>query len=116
MRLYLTKNKRLKLTFDREVFIEGIETAQNPWYDKSDIQLLDGAEFKVNERVAKDIALLVNDYLEKLSNELITDENSVAVNRIIEERKRQLETEQEAKKRSYDTGEALSRALRGGVE
>lgn len=111
MKIYLTKNKKLKLVFERETFMVGRKVTQNLWRDKSDIQLLDSYDFKINQKITDDITKLVNDYLEELTNQLITEENSIELNQILEERKNQLAEEAKATKNSYDTSDALSKVL-----
>lgn len=110
MRIYLTKNKKLKIQFDREV-VDQSGSFQFSYHDKLDIQLLDSADFKINERVSKELSELIREYLDKLSSELLNDDIAPEINTVIEEKKRQEEEKQKQIKNSFDTSYALNEIL-----
>lgn len=110
MKIYLTKNKKLKISFDKDGIIQGSDLGFNR-YEDTDIQLLDGINFKINERVHNDLSELLKDYLDKLSAELFNEHTEHKINLIIEEKKRQIEDKQKQIKQSYDTAQALSETL-----
>ena len=110
MKIYLTKNKKLKISFDKDGIIQGRELGFNQ-YEDTDIQLLDGINFRINEKVSNDLSELLNDYLDKLSDELFDERTEPKINIIIEEKKKQIEDKQKQIKRSYDTSQALSETL-----
>lgn len=112
MRIYLTKNKKLKIQFDREI-LDQSGSLQLTYPDKLDIQLLDSADFKINERVSNELSQLIKDYLDKLSTELLNDSTAPEINLIIEEKKRQEEERQKQIKKSFDTSYALNEILGG---
>lgn len=112
MKLYLTKNKKLKIQFDREV-IDQSGDFHFAYPDRLDIQLLDSADFKINEKVSKELSQLIKEYLDKLSSELLNDDNSPKINLVIEEKKRQEEEKQKQIKQSFDTSYALNEILGG---
>lgn len=112
MKLYLTKNKKLKIQFDKEL-IDQTGEFHFGYLDKLDIQLLDSVDFKINERVSKELSQLVKEYLDKLSTELLNDDNAPEINFIIEEKKRQEEERQKQIKKSFDTSYALNEILGG---
>ena len=112
MKVYLTKNKKLKISFDKDGITQGRELGFNQ-YEDTDIQLLDGINFRINEKVSNDISELLNDYLDKLSEELFNERTEPKINLIIEEKKKQIEDRQKQIKRSYDTSQALSETLGG---
>ena len=110
MKIYLTKNKKLKISFDKDGIIQGRDLGFNQ-YEDTDIQLLDGINFRINEKVHNDISELLNNYLNKLSDELFNERTEPKINLIIEEKKKQIEDKQKQIKQSYDTSQALSEAL-----
>ena len=110
MRIYLTKNKKLKIQFDREV-VDQSGSFQFSYPDKLDIQLLDSADFKINERVSKELSELIKEYLDKLSSKLLNDDTAPEINAVIEEKKRQEEEKQKQIKKSFDTSYALNEIL-----
>ena len=112
MKLYITKNKKLKISFDKDGIIQGQELGFNR-YEDTDIQLLDGIDFRINEKVANDLSELLKGYLDKLSAELFNEHTDPEINLIIEEKKKQIEDKQKQIKRSYDTSQALSETLGG---
>ena len=112
MRIYLTKNKKLKIQFDREV-VDQSGTFQFAYPDKLDIQLLDSADFKINEKTSKELSELIKNYLDNLSAELLNDDIAPEINTIIEEKKRQEEEKQKQIKKSFDTSYALNEILGG---
>ena len=112
MKLYLTKNKKLKIQFDREV-IDQYGDFRFAYPDRLDIQLLDSIDFKINERVSNELSQLIKDYLDKLSSELLNDDNNPEINLIIEENKRQEEEWQKQIKQSFDASYALNEVLGG---
>lgn len=112
MKIYLTKNKKLKIKFDKEM-IDQHGIFQFAYPDKLDIQLLDSVDFKINERVSRELSQLVKEYLDKLSTELLNDDNVPKINLIIEEKKRQEEERQKQIKKSFDTSYALNEILGG---
>lgn len=112
MRVYLTKNKKLKIQFDKEV-IDQYGSFQFAYPDKLDIQLLDSFNFKINERVSKELSELIKEYLDKLSSELLNDDIAPDINAIIKEKKRQEEEKQKQIKKSFDTSYALNEILGG---
>ncbi|WAX17988.1 hypothetical protein SG586P1_00033 [Streptococcus phage SG586P1] len=112
MKIYLTKNKKLKIQFDKEL-IDQFGEFHFGYPDKLDIQLLDSVDFKINEMVSKELSQLVKEYLDKLSTELLNDDNSPEINFIIEEKKRQEEERQKQIKKSFDTSYALNEILGG---
>lgn len=112
MKLYLTKNKKLKIQFDKEI-VDQTGSFQFAYPDRLDIQLLDSVDFKINEKVSKELSQLVKEYLDKLSSEILNDDNSPKINLIIEEKKRQEEERQKQIKQSFDTSYALNEILGG---
>lgn len=110
MKIYLTKNKKLKIQFDREL-IDQSGNFQFAYPDKLDIQLLDSINFKINEKVSNDLSVLIKEYLDKLSAELLNDDTAPEINLIIEEKKRQEEEKQKQIKQSFDTSYALNEIL-----
>lgn len=113
MKLYLTKDKKLKIQFNKEV-IDQSGSFQFACLDKLDIQLLDSADFKINEKVSSELSQLIKNYLDKLSSELLSDDIAPEINFIIEEKKRQEEERQKQIKKSFDTSYALNEIL-GGI-
>ena len=107
MKIFLTKNKKLKISFDKDGIIQGRELGFNQ-YEDTDIQLLDGINFRINEKVHNDISELLYNYLDKLSDELFNERTEPKINLIIEEKKKQIEDRQKQIKQSYDTSQALS--------
>lgn len=112
VKIYLTKNKKLKISFDKDGIIQGRELGFNQ-YEDTDIQLLDGINFRINDKVSNDLSELLNDYLDKLSDELFNERTDPKINLIIEEKKRQIEDRQKQIKQSYDTSQALSETFGG---
>lgn len=112
VKIYLTKNKKLKISFDKDGIIQGLELGFNR-YEDTDIQLLDGINFRINKKVSNDLSELLNDYLDKLSEELFNESTEPKINLIIEEKKKQIEDRQKQFKRSYDTSLELSETLEG---
>ncbi|MCO4551847.1 hypothetical protein Si087_00193 [Streptococcus infantarius subsp. infantarius] len=112
MKIYLTKNKKLKISFDKDGIIQGRELGFNQ-YEDTDIQLLDGINFRINEKVHNDLSELLKDYLDKLSEELFNERTEPKINLIIEEKKKQIEDKQKQIKKSYDTSQALSEIIGG---
>ncbi|QIG60355.1 hypothetical protein [Streptococcus phage D4446] len=110
MKIYLTKNKKLKIQFDKEI-IDQSGNFQFAYPDKLDIQLLDSINFKINEKVSNDLSELIKNYLDKLSAELLNDDTAPEINLIIEEKKRQEEEKQKQIKQSFDTSYALNEIL-----
>lgn len=110
MKIYLTKNKKLKIQFDKEI-IDQSGNFQFAYPDKLDIQLLDSIDFKINEKVSNDLSELIKKYLDKLSAELLNDDTAPEINLIIEEKKRQEEEKQKQIKQSFDTSYALNEIL-----
>lgn len=110
MKIYLTKNKKLKIQFDKEI-IDQSGNFQFAYPDKLDIQLLDSINFKINEKVYNDLSELIKNYLNKLSAELLNDDTAPEINLIIEEKKRQEEEKQKQIKQSFDTSYALNEIL-----
>lgn len=110
MKIYLTKNKKLKIQFDKEI-IDQSGSFQFAYPDKLDIQLLDSINFKINEKVFNDLSELIKNYLDKLSAELLNDDTAPEINLIIEEKKRQEEEKQKQIKQSFDTSYALNEIL-----
>lgn len=110
MKIYLTKNKKLKIQFDKEI-IDQSGNFQFAYPDKLDIQLLDSINFKINEKVSNNLSELIKDYLDKLSAELLNDDTAPEINLIIEEKKRQEEEKQKQIKQSFDTSYALNEIL-----
>lgn len=110
MKIYLTKNKKLKIQFDKEI-IDQSGNFQFDYPDKLDIQLLDSINFKINEKVSNDLSALIKEYLDKLSAELLNDDTAPEINLIIEEKKRQEEEKQKQIKQSFDTSYALNEVL-----
>lgn len=110
MKIYLTKNKKLKIQFDKEI-IDQSGNFQFVYPDKLDIQLLDSINFKINEKVSNDLSELIKNYLDKLSAELLNDDTAPEINLIIEEKKRQEEEKQKQIKQSFDTSYALNEIL-----
>lgn len=110
MKIYLTKNKKLKIQFDKEI-IDQSGNFQFAYPDKLDIQLLDSINFKINEKVSNDLSELLKKYLDKLSAELLNDDTAPEINLIIEEKKRQEEEKQKQIKQSFDTSYALNEIL-----
>ena len=91
MKIYLTKNKKLKISFDKDGIIQDRELGFNQ-YEDTDIQLLDGINFRINEKVHNDLSELLNNYLDKLSDELFNELTEPKINLIIEEKKSRLKT------------------------
>lgn len=112
MKLYLTKNKKLKIQFDREV-VDQSGDFRFAYPDRLDIQLLDSIDFKINERVSSELSQLIKDYLDELYRELLNDDNAPEINLIIEENKRQEEERQKQIKQSFDASYALNEILGG---
>lgn len=112
MKLYLTKNKKLKIQFDREV-IDQSGDFRFSYPDRLDIQLLDSIYFKINERVSSELSQLIKEYLDELSAELLNDDNAPEINLVIEENKRQEEEFQKQIKQSFDASYALNEILGG---
>ncbi|QDP43734.1 hypothetical protein [Streptococcus phage P738] len=110
MKIYLTKNKKLKIQFDKEI-IDQSGNFRFAYPDKLDIQLLDSINFKINEKVSNDLSELIKNYLDKLSSELLNDDTAPEINLIIEEKKRQEEEKQKQIKQSFDTSYALNEIL-----
>lgn len=110
MKIYLTKNKKLKIQFDKEI-IDQSGNFQFAYPDKLDIQLLDSINFKINEKVSNELSELIKNYLDKLSAELLNDDTAPEINLIIEEKKRQEEEKQKQIKQSFDTSYALNEIL-----
>lgn len=110
MKIYLTKNKKIKIQFDKEI-IDQSGNFQFAYPDKLDIQLLDSINFKINEKVSNDLSELLKKYLDKLSAELLNDDTAPEINLIIEEKKRQEEEKQKQIKQSFDTSYALNEIL-----
>lgn len=110
VKIYLTKNKKLKISFDKDGIVQGRELGYN-LYEDTDIQLLDGINFRINEKVHNDLSELLNNYLDKLSEELFNERTEPKINLIIEEKKRQIEDRQKQFKRSYDTSQTLSEII-----
>lgn len=112
MKIYITKNKKLKISFDKDGIIQGQVLGFNR-YEDTDIQLLDGIDFRINEKVSNELSEILKDYLDKLSAELFNERTDPEINLIIEEKKKQIEDKQKQIKRSYDTSQALSEILGG---
>ena len=74
---------------------------------------MDGINFRINEKVSNDLSELLNNYLDKLSEELFNERTEHKINLIIEEKKKQIEDKQKQIKRSYDTSQALSETFGG---
>ena len=111
----MTKNKKLKISFDKDGIIQCRELGFNQ-YEDTDIQLLDGINFRINEKVHNDISELLNNYLDKLSEELFNELTDPKINLIIEEKKKQIEDRQKQFKRSYDTSLELSETLEQDIK